>query len=118
MRRESVERADLCEHAQLVLVQTAARFHVIERAIRAPREQVLKASGGHTPCDAKSEADRSIGLDDAAPLGAHETDRTDAHSMSRGIFDERGGRVEAHRLVVEQTGKKFRRTMHLQPGAA
>ena len=68
--------------------------------------------------DAEAEAHGIIGFDGAAPVGAGDADRADFEAVAFGVFDDGGGGIETHRLVVQKAGVKFGRVMGFQVGAA
>ena len=52
--------------------------------------------------DAEGESAVCFGFEGAEPFGALDVDGADAEAVALRVFDEDGGGVEAHGLVVEQ----------------
>src|SRR6185369_1550044 len=66
---------------------------------------------------AQSQPDRAVGFDGALPAGNLDVDGMEPHATALGVFDERRGMIEPHRLIVEKRGIERRRIVHLQIGA-
>src|SRR5882762_4906984 len=54
------------------------------------------------------------GFDGAEPVGTHDANGPDLQAMAFGVFNDRGRRIEAHWLVVQETGVKFGGVMSFQ----
>src|SRR6185436_13562675 len=110
MAGETVESADAGQDTEFVFVQPDAAFEIVEggeRRFFAFGEEAFGAAVAEAADDSEAEANAVVGLDGAIPIGARDTDGAKFEAMALAIFDERGRRIKAHRLVVQETGVEF-----------
>src|SRR4051794_37307248 len=77
-------------------------------------EQPLHALSVQTLDHSKAQPDLIAGYDMTVPAGLAGAHGKEFHPMSLAILDQRGGGVKTHRLIVQETGKKFRSAMGLE----
>src|SRR5579875_1255772 len=92
----------------------------VARELRAPREvddirecavrkrcfERALLPFGQTANDMKAEPYGAVTVDETPPAARVDLDRLDSHAVAPRIVDEHFSRVEAHRLYVENRGKK------------
>jgi hypothetical protein len=99
---------------------TGTGDQVLERAERPGRLARGHELGDLVRADAhdvaQPDADGALRRDGAADGARVDVGRQDLDPAPLRLVDERVGRVETHRLLVEQRAQELRRVVHAQPG--
>ena len=117
---EVVARACTHQCGELFATQVRSRHHVGQIDEWAVVVTLLLQAVGavtDTPDVAQADAYAAVGLDRAPCVRAQDARRVGAHAAARGIAYEAGGRIEAHRLGVQERCQEFRRVMSAKPRA-
>ena len=112
MMPQRIERAGLCQHTPLVLWTDGSAKKILKslpQAWLALRDDVF-ALGCGEPLRSWFRPRRSTSslLDRATHFRSHHAHRPDAQAVLLRIAHQRGRRIEAHRLVVQQRGRELR----------
>src|ERR1051326_7238052 len=111
MAGEAIERTNVGKDAQLIFVQLRAALEIIERSERSFLSFGEEAFG---TAIAQAEPNGIVRFNNAIPIGERDADRTKLEAMALAIFDQRCGRVKAHRLIVQKAGVKFGRIVRFE----
>ena len=85
-------------------------------ALRARAHERRDLLGAHPAHVAEADPDRAAGLDRALGERGVDVDGAQRDAAPLGLVGERVGRVEAHRLLVEQRAQELGAVVHAQPG--
>src|ERR1700722_7893437 len=101
MRTQTIQRTNLGEHSQFIFTQrrNAAR-EIVDAGERPPGDDLLGGFLSQSANVVEPQADAVI-LYRAGPLRAHHIHGKEMQSVALGVFYQRRGMIEPHRLLVE-----------------
>ena len=120
---ERIERADTGQRDEFLAVEFRYSLHqVIDRykdSTKVPRGENricwrLPESLGVVEADAQRERPIRFRLQRAEPFGTLHVHGANAQAVALCVFYEYSGRVEAHRLIVEQPASESRKVVNLE----